>query len=489
MKGKRWLILLVSLAAVLLASNIGVTRGYFADLESSSGNIFQAWASRQWVQTTQTDFNAGVLTNVATTPSPGDGNVILAVKSDWYNMSWSRQAPVTINNPGSGLTNYQVKVQVAYDSDMQLNFNDIRFTAADGTTLLSYWRESYTAGVSAIFWVKVPSIPSGSSTVYMYYGNSAAGSTSDGANTFEFFDDFSGGLGKWTIDPQNTDKVYTDNVNGNSAPALRHDPDSSQTKNGYFDTRLITSSYTMRNGVIEYDVYLAGAPRIIHQLGFRVNSLSFTNGYCWRMQNSTADGGWLKFNSGSWSKIGTNWGPTTGGVWHSVKLEILDTNFKAYIDGGSAISVTDTSKQTADYLVSHVHGVSLTSSSYVLVDNVRVRQYTSPEPTTSLGSEEGMYVLLGTIASQVWDTGVASARWDALFWDETLETGTNITFEVRAANTLVGGFPDASWIPVGGTSPVISGLPSGQYMQWRATLTTSDTSKTPTLREVRVYHY
>jgi hypothetical protein len=106
-----------------------------------------------------------------------------------------------------------------------------------------------------------------------------------------------------------------------------------------------------------------------------------------------------------------------------------------------------------------------------------------------LGSEEGMYVLLGTIASQVWDTGVASARWDALFWDETLETGTNITFEVRAANTLVGGFPDASWIPVGGTSPVISGLPSGQYMQWRATLTTSDTSKTPTLREVRVYHY
>ncbi len=89
-------------------------------------------------------------------------------------MAWSRRAPVTINNPGSGLTNYQVKVQVAYDSDMQLNFNDIRFTASDGTTLLSYWRESYTAGVSAIFWVKVPSIPSGSSTVYMYYGNAGA---------------------------------------------------------------------------------------------------------------------------------------------------------------------------------------------------------------------------------------------------------------------------------------------------------------------------
>jgi hypothetical protein len=208
------------------------------------------------------------------------------------------------------------------------------------------------------------------------------------------------------------------------------------------------------------------------------------------MQNSTADGGWLKFNNGSWSKIGTNWGPTTGGVWHSIKLEILDTNFKAYIDGGSAISVTDTSKQTADYLVSHVHGVSLNSSSYVLVDNVRVRQYASPEPTTSLGSEEGMYVPLGTLASQVWDTGVASARWDALFWDETLQSNTDITFEVRAANSLAGGFPDASWTNLGSAnSPITSGFPSGRYMQWRATLTTSDTSKTPTLQEVIVYHY
>jgi hypothetical protein len=488
MKGKKWLILLISLATVLLASSVEVTRGYFVDLESSSNNTFQAWTSRQWTQTTQADFNTGVLNNVDTSSSPGD--VRLAATSNWYDMTWSRRAPVTIDNPGSGLTNYQVKVQVAYNSDMQLNFDDIRFTASNGTTLLSYWRESYTAAVSAIFWVKVPSVPAGSSTVYMYYGNAVANSTSDGASTFEFFDDFSSGLGKWTIDPQNTDKVYIDDVNGNAAPALRHDPDSSQTKNGYFDTRLITSSYTMQNGVIEYDVYLAGAPRIIHQLGFRVNSLSFTNGYCWRMQNATADGGWLRFNNGSWSKIGTNWGPTTGGVWHSMKLEISGTNFKAYIDGGSAISVTDTTKQTADYLVSHVHGVSLTSSSYVLVDNVRVRQYASQEPTASLGLEEGMYVLLGTLASQVWDTGVASARWDALFWDEILQSNTDITFEVRASDTLFA--KDAatpSWISVGGTSPITSGLPSGRYMQWRATLTTSDTTKTPALREVRVYHY
>jgi len=100
------------------------------------------------------------------------------------------------------------------------------------------------------------------------------------------------------------------------------------------------------------------------------------------------------------------------------------------------------------------------------------------------------YAAAGTIASQVLDTGIAGAKWDALFWDETLPSNTNITFEVRASDTTF--TKDAatpSWTFVGGTSPVTSGLPSGRYMQWRATLTTSDTSKTPTLHEVTVEYY
>jgi len=100
------------------------------------------------------------------------------------------------------------------------------------------------------------------------------------------------------------------------------------------------------------------------------------------------------------------------------------------------------------------------------------------------------YVSSGTIASQVLDSEATGARWDALFWDETLESGTNITFQVRASDTSFAKDADTpSWTLVGDTSPVTSGLPSGQYMQWQATLTTSDTSKTPTLHEVRVYHY
>ncbi len=93
----------------------------------------------------------------------------------------------------------------------------------------------------------------------------------------------------------------------------------------------------------------------------------------------------------------------------------------------------------------------------------------------------------GTIASQVLDTGADGASWDELSWSETLSTGTNITFEVRASDTLFAkGDASPTWTSVGGTSPVTSDLPSGRYMQWRATLTTSDTPETPTLHDVTI---
>ncbi|OGN91791.1 MAG: hypothetical protein A2Z75_07820 [Chloroflexi bacterium RBG_13_50_10] len=101
------------------------------------------------------------------------------------------------------------------------------------------------------------------------------------------------------------------------------------------------------------------------------------------------------------------------------------------------------------------------------------------------------YVNSGTLASQILDTTIAVAKWDALFWDETLPSNADITFEVRASDTLFAeNATTPNWIDLGlANSPITSGLPSGQYMQWRATLTTSDTSKTPTLHEVTVEYY
>jgi len=197
----------IIVTGLVFSSIVPMTGASFVDTEQSTDNLLRCWISSTWLQTTQADFNAGVLNQVDTSSSPGD--VKLAARSDWYSTSWTRRCPTTItNNTGATLSEYQVKVAVSYDSDMRGDFADIRFTNNDGTTLLPYWIQSYVASTSATFLVKVPSIPSGTKTIYMYYGNPVASSASDGWNTFEFFDDFSGGLGKWTIDTENTDKVY-----------------------------------------------------------------------------------------------------------------------------------------------------------------------------------------------------------------------------------------------------------------------------------------
>jgi len=116
-----------------------------------------------------------------------------ATASDWYGSSWKYRQSAAINGSSSGAqSNYQIKINVVYNSHMKSDFSDIRFTSANGLTLLKYWLESYTPSGSAVFWVKVPSIPVAPNTanLYIYYGNSAAGTASSGEDTFSFFDHF-----------------------------------------------------------------------------------------------------------------------------------------------------------------------------------------------------------------------------------------------------------------------------------------------------------
>ena len=121
----------------------------------------------------------------------------------WWNSSWgySKCTDVCDNVP-----DYQVKVVVGNVSGGDVNcsgycqddFDDIRFTKGDNATELSYWMENYTSGIQATFWVNI----SDADVVCMYYGNDAVSTTSNGSNTFLFFDDFSGttiDVDKWDV--------------------------------------------------------------------------------------------------------------------------------------------------------------------------------------------------------------------------------------------------------------------------------------------------
>lgn len=126
--------------------------------------------------------------------------------------SWSKRAPLTVTEgSGSTLTNFQTKVVVTYDADMKADFSDLRFTSVDGGTLLDHWLESKTDSTTATFWVEIPTLTASSATtIYMYYGNAAVTTASSGANTFLFFDDFSGS----SLNAQWTSSTGTATVSG-----------------------------------------------------------------------------------------------------------------------------------------------------------------------------------------------------------------------------------------------------------------------------------
>jgi predicted ribosomally synthesized peptide with SipW-like signal peptide len=501
MKGKKWLILVIILGIILLSSGVGVTNGSFVDTETSTGNTFTAWVSTLWQQTSQEDFEAGVTINVDTSSNPSD--VKLASNSNWYDSNWQyRKSHVVQSAPGAG-TDYQVRISVhqgsgtdtghnVYLSDhCEDDFGDVRFTGSDGTTELDYWLESYTNGNEATFWIRVADdLSSSNATVYVYYGNSGASTTSDGANTFpDLFTDFPGDSlpSGWEVDGDTVGSMVIEN-------SLLKLTAQKEASGSWLKRGVRTTSSVWAND---------------RALMYRIDTINYypevTDRRRWFLGG---EGGnyYLEFESygdkirvRDWN-LYDEYSPCdfTGGevVW--LAKESGNDGVAYYYVDGNLIDTLDNGLHP-DHAFSNftvVFNVQVGSNAmpdvdYTYIDWAAIRKFVYPEPTNGgWGDEEGQYISPGSLASQVLDTGIAGTVWDGLFWDETLPASTDITFEVRASDTaFLKEDATPSWISIGGTSPVTSELPSGRYLQWRAILTTTDTSKTPTLQEVRIYYH
>lgn len=137
------------------------------------------------------------------------------------NYSYRKNVEIAPSDSGEK-TNYQIKIiihntsgtdsgNVVYtNSRCRSDFNDIRFTTSNGDTLLDYWIESIS-GTTAYVWVEIDVVPESGTNIYLYYRNPLATSLSNGDNTFQFFDDFSGvalDTNKWNV-IATTPIVYT----------------------------------------------------------------------------------------------------------------------------------------------------------------------------------------------------------------------------------------------------------------------------------------
>lgn len=189
-------------------------------IQSSASVVQNTWyKARFWVEIPLgfVDNPIGGKYNVLIKPSSvllkdalSSGNCVLL--DPWYNVAWTYRKSATISNSS---INYQTKLIVHYgsgadttntvylDSHSRTDFGDVRFTGADKITLLDYWVESVYTSDNATIWVENDATPS--TTCYIYYGNAAATTTSNGTNTFIVFDDFERGVngdaigGSWTV--------------------------------------------------------------------------------------------------------------------------------------------------------------------------------------------------------------------------------------------------------------------------------------------------
>lgn len=110
--------------------------------------------------------------------------------------AWQYRMPLTVSNANAtALNDHQVNVVVNTQAlisagKMNMDGSDMRF-AIDCCTPACYWIESGINTTTTSVWVNVSAVPaSGNSTLFMYYGNTAATDASDPTCVFDVYDGF-----------------------------------------------------------------------------------------------------------------------------------------------------------------------------------------------------------------------------------------------------------------------------------------------------------
>lgn len=296
----------------------------------------------------------------------------------WYNNSWNYRKPITISNSGSTLTDYQIPVAIDTASLVAVgkllsNCNDIRFTDTDGSTLLNYWIESGCNTSSTKIWIKIPSITSGTNTIYLYYGNSGASTSSNGDNTFIFFDDFIGTNGssldtsKWNLTQTGGSIVDIQNN------MLRVYTPTGGSSNGHAVSK---TTFTLPI-IVEFKAQWPGWGNDDAMFGTSGHNIWYGASGHLRIGDYVCCSG----DASGW----TGWTGYSINTPYKFRLTVTSTVFKTeeLVNGNSDTHTVANSSTAINFGDNQPH-----ASHTTYVDNVFVRKYASPEPTFSIGTEE-----------------------------------------------------------------------------------------------------
>lgn len=328
---------------------------------------------------------------------------------------WFKKKPITINTT-TNATNYQINLNVTYDSYIKTDFSDVRFLNEEETTVLDYYLANKVNSTWAMFIVEVDSIDYLNGTqIWMYYNNSGASSTSNGNNTFLFFDDFSSAsldTLKWT--------TSGGTVSGGKLN-LSADLANAQTKGKANFTGNLSIETSIQGSVGNRDC------AVIVVSNTEGSNLAFG-------ETTYLSYGYYHRGEGNWSYTQVNLESNTSDS-REYRLNISGTNIS-----GSRETILDSGTNKQNYTITlanttagHLLYLNLTggTSSYPggLVDWIWVRAYLSVKPTYSIGSE-----VIGNITTNV----TLYYANGTLYTDRYFEHGTTIQLKANITNSTGG---------------------------------------------------
>ncbi len=295
---------------------------------------------------------------------------------------WIYRQEITVNNPGSTLTDYQTLITLNTASlisanKMQPDCADIRITDSTGTALMPYDIESGCNTTSTKVWIKAATLNTGNTTFYAYYGNPYAESAQDGEAVFDFFDDFTmSGIdtSKWTI------------VDGTGLSVSGGKLVQTNTLGR------ISSNSTFNDGIILETRYQPITPSAGGAM-FGGFFLTTSNGVGLMHQNNLT---YLR-NNATWTSLG-NIIPSTGDYlarFSVVNNTTVNLSVQDYNTNASLLSPTNYTNTVANepITIGRRYDNASGQSTNIRWEWMRVRKYVASEPTATPGSEtSGAYI-------------------------------------------------------------------------------------------------
>lgn len=293
---------------------------------------------------------------------------------------WTRRKELTVSN---FQPDFQTRVVVAYDADMNADFSDLRFFDPVANKELPYWIESKSDSSTATVWLKSRV----SSTIHMYYGNPAATGMTNGSATFEFFDSFSG----TTID---SSKWVT--VNGgyfSQNEQLISSGGSGGWNSGMYSVANFTRPFV-------YEVDFLSTSGAYMMLGIKGSNTYIDYPYFTYAAYPAYDvngNRLLVYEDGNGR--GDNLKAITRSSWQYFKFEVKSAGAEYY---QGTVPGTFTNYYSSTYSTGTPLKIGFTTANQAFkMDNARVRKYANPEPSVVVGAEEQSagYAFAGTYVS------------------------------------------------------------------------------------------